>query len=87
MRDDRDYKLDLSPQSGVTPSQPERATNPPTAPVRPYLSVHFACCNIYLRIYRTPDGQSYKGHCPRCNKQVTFAVGQGGTSSRIFRVE
>jgi hypothetical protein len=84
MKDDRDYKLDLSPQSGVTPP-PENATPAPTP--RPYLSVHFACCNIYLRIYRTPDNKSYKGHCPRCNKQVTFTVAQGGTSSRIFRVE
>jgi len=83
MRDHRDYNLDLSPQSGVTPP-PETAA--PT-PARPYLSVHFACCNIYLRIYRTPDNKSYKGHCPRCNKQVTFTVAATGTSSRIFRVE
>ena len=85
MRDDRDYKLDLSPQSGVTPPQAEPATDQPTP--RPYLSVHFTCCNIYLRIYRTPDNKSYKGHCPRCNKQVTFTVAATGTSSRIFRVE
>ena len=63
MRDDRDYKLDLSPQSGVTPPQTEPATDQPTP--RPYLSVHFACCNIYLRIYRTPRRPVLQGPLPQ----------------------
>jgi hypothetical protein len=84
MKDDRDYKLDLSPAaSGAAPTDPPSETSTS----RPFISVHFACCNVYLRIYRTPDGAVYRGHCPRCAKSVNFQVGQGGTDARIFRVE
>jgi hypothetical protein len=87
MRDDRDYKLELSSAAqesadgnvGNT-SQPSPGTN------RPFISVQFDCCNVYLRIYRSADGAAYRGRCPRCGKPVHFAVGQGGTDSRVFRV-
>ncbi|MDB5322421.1 MAG: hypothetical protein JWN40_4052 [Phycisphaerales bacterium] len=82
MKDDRDYKLDLSPASGVTPPpQPPAAQSTQ----RPFISVHFTCCNVYQRIYRAPDGKSYRGQCPRCARSVNFPVGQGGTSARFFR--
>jgi hypothetical protein len=83
VKDDRDYKLDLSPAAAGEPS-PAPADGNPTA--RPFVSVHFACCNVYVRIYRSPDGQSYRGHCPRCAKPVHFAVGPSGTDARTFRV-
>jgi len=76
MTDGRDYKLDLT--SAVKPA--EESTK------RPYLSVQFACCGVYQRIYRDRDGQSYQGRCPRCGKPVRFAVGQGGTDARFFIV-
>jgi hypothetical protein len=75
--DPRDYKLDLS--ADVTESN--RSPTP-----RPFLSVHFACCGAYQRIYRDPDGQTYRGRCPRCAKAVRFVVGQGGTSAQFFTV-
>ena len=82
MRDDRDYKLDLSSLRTIpAPAQPTAA-----AP-RPHLNVHFACCNIYLRVYRSTDGRSYLARCPKCAKSVTFQVQPGGTDARIFRVE
>jgi hypothetical protein len=57
----------------------------PTAPVkRPWLSVMFACCNAYQRVYRDARGDSYTGRCPRCGRPVTFRVGEGGTSARAF---
>ena len=76
--DPRDYKLDLS---GTSKPQSE---NPLTS--RRFLSVHFACCNIYLRLYRDPGAAEYTGRCPRCGKSVRFPVGQGGTTARIFGV-
>ncbi len=79
MRDDRDYKLDLS----STHTEAKAASSTP----RPYLSVRFSCCNVYVRIYRSPDGSSYRGRCPRCGKPVNFIVGRGGTDSRFFVVE
>jgi hypothetical protein len=76
--DPRDYKLDVS---GVP--QPDATS---TLKDRPFLSVQFDCCSVYQRVYRDPDGSSYRGRCPRCGKGVTFAVGEGGTSSRFFVV-
>lgn len=78
MRDPRDYKLDLS---STPPSSDESSTSP-----RPFISVHFACCNVYIRIYRSTDGAAYRGRCPRCGKAVSFTVGEGGTDARVFRV-
>jgi hypothetical protein len=79
MRDDRDYKLDLS-----TNTREQIAQNPSP---RPFLSVHFACCNVYCRIYRNLDGTRYEGRCPRCAKPVTFAIGSDGTDARSFIVK
>ena len=80
MSDPRDYKLDL----GATGQSPPAAAGGNAA--RPFLSVHFACCGVYQRIYREPDGRSYRGRCPRCALPVTFAVGEGGTAARSFIV-
>jgi hypothetical protein len=76
--DPRDYKLDLSTPS-TTGSHGGHAS-------RPFLSVHFACCNVYLRLYRAQGAAEYAGRCPRCGKSVRFPVGQGGTTARTFRV-
>jgi len=56
------------------------------ASARPFVGVHFKCCGVYARIYRSADGQFYRGRCPRCALQVTFRVGQGGTDARFFVV-
>jgi hypothetical protein len=81
MRDDRDYKLDLT-NHGQQP-----ATRNPQPSTRPFLSVHFVCCNVYCRIYRNLDGTRYEGRCPRCAKPVTFAIGRDGTDARSFIVK
>ncbi len=77
--DPRDYKLDLS----SLPKQDE----PAAAPSRPFIGVHFKCCGVYQRIYRSQDGKRYEGRCPRCARRVRFMVGQGGTDDRYFVVE
>jgi hypothetical protein len=78
--DPRDVKVDIA---GVSPAP---APDDPAGRGRPFLSVQFACCSVYQRVYRDPDGGHYRGRCPRCGKTVTFAVGQGGTDSRCFVV-
>ena len=80
MNDPRDYKLDVS---GV----PQPDADGASAPNRPFISVRFACCGVYRRIYRSADGTAYRGHCPRCAKPVNFVVGAGGTEARFFVVE
>jgi hypothetical protein len=79
MSDPRDYKLDIS-----SLSKPDGLKGPAG---RPYLSVYFACCGMYQRIYKNADGTAYAGHCPRCAKPVRFPVGPGGTTARQFVVE
>jgi hypothetical protein len=86
--DPRDYRIDLS---GADRAGDERARTAVRGNVdhltganRPFLSVHFACCGVYQRVYRDSDGKTYRGRCPRCARAVTFAVGEGGTSARSF---
>ena len=81
--DPRDYKLDLSTQSSGTSSASMHGIQ---SPARPFVSVHFTCCGVYTRIYRTPDATAYRGRCPRCARAVQFRVGENGTSVRFFTV-
>jgi len=82
--DPRDYKLELSnaARAAMSPSNPPAAVKAG----RPFLSIHFACCGVYLRIYRDADGRHYQGHCPRCARPVRFVVGPEGSTSRSFTV-
>jgi hypothetical protein len=78
-RDPRDYKVDIPGlDAGANSQSPKN---------RPYLSIHFACCGVYSRIYRNREGTAYSGHCPKCARPVKFPVGQGGTDERFFIVE
>ena len=88
MSDPRDYKLDLSSQAAdPAAAQSETSTpGPSSSSGRPFLSVHFACCGVYQRVYRDASGASYQGHCPRCGVPVRFTIGEGGTAARFFRV-
>jgi hypothetical protein len=54
---------------------------------RPYLGVHFECCDVYLRLYRPKDRPFYQGRCPKCGKPIYIPVKKGGSSSRFFSVK
>lgn len=86
-----DYILDLSPAAapGPAPAADPPAPNPatPPPPARPFLSIHFKCCNIYGRIYMTADRRAYAGHCPKCAKPARIAIGPNGTAARFFSAE
>ena len=85
MSDPRDYSVEISGADGDATANAAREVGT-AAPNRPYLSVHFACCGVYQRVYRDRDGKSYHGRCPRCGTPVRFVVGQGGTPARSFVV-
>ncbi len=74
--DPDDVRLDLSGMP--RPAAPSKLVG------RPWLSVMFACCSVYQRVYRDIEGTQYVGRCPRCRREVRFAVGTGGVSSRSF---
>ncbi|MEC8191474.1 MAG: hypothetical protein VX944_00430 [Myxococcota bacterium] len=67
---------DLLAMSGTKPNQQ-----------RPFLGVMFECCRQYVRVYINPTGDAYVGRCPRCAKSVRFVVGEGGSASRMWRVQ
>ena len=77
--DPRDYKIDIRGLN--TPQSPKPAS------ARPFLSVLFNCCRVYQRVYRTADGTRYAGRCPKCQRSITFRVGEGGSNDRTFVVE
>ena len=77
--DPRDYKLDIAGLNQPDASAPKSA--------RPFISVLFNCCRVYQRIYRSADGKSYEGRCPKCRRSIRFDVGTGGTTERSFVVE
>ena len=83
MSDPRDYKLALNSGDGGSPAG---ANGERKHLQRPYLSVHFACCGVYQRVYQSADGKTYQGRCPRCAVPVRFVVGSGGTAARSFVV-
>ena len=53
-------------------------------PSKPFLGMHFKCCNVYCRIYKNREGTAYEGRCPRCGKKVRVLIGEGGTDARFF---
>jgi len=69
-------------------NRPDAATDDETGAGRgrPFLSVTFACCSVYQRIYRNAEGDAYVGRCPRCGKAVRFPIGPAGTQHRNFTV-
>ena len=54
---------------------------------RKFLGIWFDCCNTYGRIYKTPDGNFYRGRCPKCLRSVSVRVSDNGegTDRRFFR--
>jgi len=49
-----------------------------------FVGIHFACCDIYSRIYINRSKTGYDGHCPKCLKRVHLRIGSGGTEKRFF---
>jgi len=51
---------------------------------RDFVGIHFTCCNVYIRIYKSKQGDKYVGFCPKCGKKVKLTVGTDGVNDRFF---
>lgn len=80
--------IDIVESGGLTPADEPRGPGSAGAPVvgRPTLQVYFKCANVYLRVIRSADGERYQARCPKCAKEIRFAVGEGGSPKRFFEV-
>jgi hypothetical protein len=58
----------------------------PPAP-RPFLGIHFKCCNVYARIYLNAAGKAFAGNCPRCARPIRVRVGEEGSTSKFWSAE
>ncbi len=54
---------------------------------RPWISIYFKCCRVYLRIYRNLAHTAYVGWCPKCTAKVTVRIGPEGKANRFFTAE
>ncbi|MCC7475892.1 MAG: hypothetical protein IT425_10880 [Pirellulales bacterium] len=54
---------------------------------RRFVGVHFACCDVYSRVYVNREQTAYEGNCPKCGKRVVLKIGPGGTDSRFFTAQ
>ncbi len=61
-------------------------TSKPRQP-RPYISVHFKCCNVYSRVYLNRQGKAFFGHCPRCARPIRVAAAPGGSRNKFWTAE
>jgi len=81
----RDYFLDIR-GLGDSEAAAEKI-HPSGLAGRPWVGIRFDCCEVYTRVYRSPDGKAYRGRCPRCGRSVSLRVGEGGTNARFFLAE
>ena len=51
---------------------------------RSHISVLFACCNVYNRIYINKAKTAYVGWCPKCCRKMTVKISKSGKNSRLF---
>jgi hypothetical protein len=54
---------------------------------RPWISIYFACCRVYCRVYRSAAADAYVGWCPRCAGQAVVRISPDGTTTRFFRAQ
>lgn len=60
----------------MTEEQPEQK--------RPFIGIHFKCCNVYSRIYLNREQTAFVGWCPRCAAKAEVKVSPTGSKTKFF---
>lgn len=51
---------------------------------RPFIGMHFKCCNVYSRIYLNREATAFVGWCPKCAAKAEVKVSPTGSKNRFF---
>jgi len=51
---------------------------------RPFIGMHFKCCNVYTRLYLNRKKTAFVGWCPKCSRKVEVKISPDGTDKRFF---
>jgi hypothetical protein len=79
-----DLSSDPDPRKRARADAVRNDESPMQSGTRRFVGIHFACCDVYSRIYINRQETAYVGHCPRCSKRIELKIGPGGTDSRFF---
>ena len=65
---------------------PQAAQSPPAVgkQARKFLGIHFACCDVYTRVYINREGAAYEGNCPKCANRIRLRIGPDGNDARFY---
>lgn len=73
-----DLSSDPDDGKGGTPRDRSKSS------ARPFLGVHFVCCDAYARIYVNRELTAYQGHCPKCSRPLVVKISADGSDARFF---
>ncbi len=51
---------------------------------KPFIGMHFKCCNVYARIYINRTETAFVGWCPKCTRKVEVRISPDGTDDKFF---
>ncbi len=95
LSDPNDYILDISSLKKPADSEAssQQSSDQPAAPQSsrtgagkkpPFISVYFQCCHAYTRFYKSRDGKTYAGRCPKCMRQGSVSMHEVTDQERTF---
>lgn len=60
------------------------ASSEPTPRGRPFVGIHFTCCDVYTRVYLDSRRDAHIARCPHCLRALFLRTGPNGWRERFF---